>query len=149
MFRLMCRAIFRLVFRVVCMYNCWCILNTNNCTHKHVARNTTNTSNKLRVAYDYIILYNTYWASALHWRLYIVWSFSTTIFFQKPQKWHGVLETYLWRLNMSRSTGRCFCNFMSKGGDKSTGCWEERSRFWSREFLDFLQGSIILISCWQ
>jgi len=27
---------------------------------KHVARNTTNTSNKLRAVYDYIILYHIY-----------------------------------------------------------------------------------------
>ena len=56
MFRLIYRAIFRLVFREICTYNCWCFLSTNNCTHKHVAGNTTNTSNKLRVVYDYIIL---------------------------------------------------------------------------------------------
>ena len=65
MFRLIYKAIFRLVFRVVCMYNCWCFTNHSEdypedgsvYEPKHVARNTTNASNKLRVVYDYTILY--------------------------------------------------------------------------------------------
>jgi hypothetical protein len=36
---------------------------------KHVARNTTNTSNKLNIVFDYIIffiLYHIYWYAAIH-----------------------------------------------------------------------------------
>jgi predicted kinase len=42
---------------------------------KHVARNTTNTSNKLSVVYDYIILYHIYWSS-----------FKTLLFENKPKQ---------------------------------------------------------------
>jgi len=60
MFRFIYRAIFRLVFRVVCMYNCWCFESYCLYEPKHVARSTTNISNKLRVVYYYIILYYMY-----------------------------------------------------------------------------------------
>ena len=36
---------------------------------KHVARNTTNNSNKLRVVYDYIILHHIYWSHKTQWGL--------------------------------------------------------------------------------
>jgi len=57
MFRLIYGAIFRLVFGVVCTYSCWCFesyLPEDGSVYepKHVARNTANTSNKLRVLYD-------------------------------------------------------------------------------------------------
>jgi len=60
MFRLAYRAIFRLVFGVVCMYSCWCFESYCVYERKYVARNTTNTSNKLRVVNNYIILYYIY-----------------------------------------------------------------------------------------
>jgi len=59
------------------MYNCWYLESTKNCKQnhnevypedvsvcepKHVSRYTTNTSNKMRAVYDYIILYHIYWS---------------------------------------------------------------------------------------
>jgi len=56
-------------------------------------------------------------------------------YFPKPTKMTRRFRSCLWRLNTSRSAGRCLCNFTSEGGDKSTGCWEKRSRIWGRVFF--------------
>jgi len=46
---------------------------------KHVARNTNNTSNKLRVVYDYIILHYIYWAGLCIEDVYVFCEAKTNI----------------------------------------------------------------------
>jgi len=48
---------------------------------KHITRNTINTSNKLGVVYNYIILYHIYWYAAIHtlFKHDVIWTSSNAI----------------------------------------------------------------------